>query len=779
MSTPNSSIDSHDAEFDSEQAFIWRAHRLLERAQERVAELRKTVDVTTGGTPQAFLDRDAVEASIERQAAQLELGDQSLVFGRIDYQTGGEADGEAGAAAGDRFYIGRVAVSDEEHEVVVVDWRANIAQPFFSATPGDPKGLVRRRHFTTAGEQLQGIEDELFAEGLFADERVTEEAVTQLRARGALVAALTARRSGQMRDAVATIQVEQDEIIRSPLAPIVIVQGGPGTGKTVVALHRAAYLLYENRFPLEDQGVLVIGPNRLFLYYIERVLPSLGASGVRMAVAADLFTELFPRVRLNLIDPPRVAAIKGSPVMASVLARALADRQRPLREPLRLAVNRGYETLSDADAPDDDELDDRLADQQSWQSEPSAARQPSGPVYVTLSPEASRRIIARARRRFGQHNPARAWVRGAVIRELSRSSGDRHSPQELSERLEDDEDLHRALERMWPVLSPIELLRDLLGSQALLRSACRDQLSEQAQERLFRERGELETYAFSDADVPLLDEAFALLGRRPSVHDERDYRDPEVRTYGHLVIDEAQDVTPMALRMLSRRSLNGSMTVVGDFAQSTEPGAPTSWDDVIEHLFREGDRGGEQWSKPPEVVRKHLTLGYRIPASLLTASQGVLRAVEPDLAPPVPVRDAGDPARFSHVANFDDLPQAAVDAVRELTERDATVLVVAPSTIVDEVEVALRRADVDFGRPTPGSRNLVSALHPRVTLAAVSLVKGLEADAVIIVEPTDLVDEEPRGLRALYVALTRATRHLVVLHSQPLPSALTRDSQTR
>ncbi len=707
------------------------------------------------------------------------------MFGRIDYQSDGEGDG-------DSFYIGRIAVSDEDFESVVVDWRADVAQPFFSATPGDPKGLVRRRHFTTAGEQLQGIEDELFVDELATGEKVAE-AATELRARGALVAALTARRSGQMRDAVATIQAEQDEIIRSPMAPIVIVQGGPGTGKTVVALHRAAYLLYENRFPLEGQGVLVIGPNRLFLYYIERVLPSLGASGVRIAVLADLFTELFVRVRLSVIDPPRVAAIKGSAVMVDVLARALADRQRPLREPLRLRVSRGYETrddddplaeeLTDTGVPGVDTtraepVDDERADAHSSRSplpkarQSSSSRPPSGPVYVTLSPEASKRIIARARRRFRQHNPARAWVTHAVMKELSGSSRQSYAPEQLSEWLEDDEDLLRALERMWPVLSPTDLLRDLLGSRALLRSAGRGWLSEQAQERLYRERGEPETYAFSEADVPLLDEAFALLGRRPSAHDDRGYRDAEVRTYGHVVVDEAQDVTPMALRMLSRRSLNGSMTVVGDFAQATEPEATASWDEVVEHLFRQGDRSAEQWTKPPEVVRKQLTLGYRIPASLLAASAGVLAAVEPELAPPVPVRDEGEPAEFRAVGAFDDLPDATVRAVAEFVERDATVLVVSPVTVVDQVEAALRDAGVEFGRPTAGSRDVVTALHARVTLAAVSLVKGLEADAVIVVEPTDLVDEEPRGLRALYVALTRATRHLVVLHSQPLPVEL-------
>ena len=296
-------------EIAAEQAHIDRAHLLLDQARDRARKLRGMVEVGRGGTTQARYERDVIEGSVQNRLGQLQLGSASLIFGRIDLESR------------DRFHIGRLAVADERQEPVVVDWRAPIAEPFYRATGRDPMGLVRRRHFASRGRELLDLEDELF------DLDLLDEG---FQGHGALLAALDQNRDGQLRDIVATIQGEQDEIIRDPLKGMLIVQGGPGTGKTVVALHRAAYLLYTYRFPLQGQGVLVVGPNRLFLRYIEQVLPSLGEAGVYLTVLADLFSDIFTDTRVTLPDPSDSAAVKGNERMISVIAAAIRDRERPL-----------------------------------------------------------------------------------------------------------------------------------------------------------------------------------------------------------------------------------------------------------------------------------------------------------------------------------------------------------------------------------------------------------------------------------------------------------------
>ncbi|WP_420610521.1 HelD family protein [Candidatus Poriferisodalis sp.] len=713
-------------EIQAEQAHIDRAYALLESSRQRATRLRDMVEVGRGGTRQARFERDVIEDAVAGRLSQLELGSSSLVFGRIDRSArpnGGadKFDGSPdGNGASETFYIGRLAVADERQEPVVVDWRAPVAEPFFRATGGDPLGLLRRRHFVCRGRVLADLEDEFF--DLDALDCESGGHRSRLSAHGALYAALEQRRDGQLRQVVATIQAEQDEIIRSPRKGILVTQGGPGTGKTIVALHRAAYLLYTYRFPLAGQGVLVVGPNRLFLRYVERVLPSLGEAGVHLFVLADLFNEIFPEVRVRLADAPDVARIKGDVRMSQVVKNAVRDRQRPLRSDLRLEFGLGY---------------------------------------VTLAASTSRAIVAEARRRFRHHNAGRAYVEQAAYAAMSASHRRRPDPSKLRERFSRHPDVMEAFERMWPLLTPAQLLRDLYGSRALLRSAADGVLADAETEQLYRPRGDGEAdYEWSDADVPMLDEAYSVLGPRSRSRKRRS--DTEMRTYGHIVVDECQDQPPMALRMIARRSLNGSMTLVGDVAQATSAHAPSSWHEILAHLP----------SGPVAPRLSELTLSYRIPQPSLELANQVLAAAAPGLAPPAAVRIDGSPPRF--VTASGGVAQAVLDTVVfEAAELDGgSMLVVSPAEYMDGIAELLAAAGVDFGRATAASRNATGALHPHVTLAPVRLCKGLETDGVVVVEPAAMIDEEPQGLRALYVALTRATKRVAVVSSRPLPEPL-------
>lgn len=698
---------SEHPELAAEQAYIDHAYACLDAARERAVKLRGMVEVGRGGTTQARFERDIIEEQVAARLTQLQLGASSLVFGRVDTATRSGED--------EAFHIGRLAVADEQQEPVVVDWRAPIAEAFYRATGRDPMGLVRRRHFVSRGRELLDIEDELFDL-----DRLDET----YQGHGALLAALDQNRTGQLRDIVATIQGEQDEIIRDDLKGIVIVQGGPGTGKTVVALHRAAYLLYTHRFPLEGQGVLLLGPNRLFLRYIERVLPSLGEAGVHLSVLADLLSEIFPDTSVRLPDRPAAAAIKGDLIMLEVIKKSIRDRERRLREDVVV---------------------------------------PYGITRLRLTTDQSAHVVRQAKRRFRNHNRARAFVEGEFFRLLAGSHRSMPDPEIVRDRLRNDLRVRSALESMWPVLTPQQLLRDLYGSPALLRSALaagleRDAVDD-AVEVLRRERGsDADEYVFSDADVPLLDEAHSILGSIPARKEEE-----EVRTYGHIVVDEAQDHSPMALRMLARRSLNGSFTIVGDIAQATAPGAASDWDDVLSHL--------PVGARTPRI--RELSLSYRIPAPNLRVALRVLREAAPQLTPPTAVRSIGEPPRF--VSTSDDrLVARVVELVIEESDvlDGGSVAVIVPESLIDDVDAELTERGIAFGRAKSESRNATGQLHPQVALVPVGLVKGLELDGSIVVEPSRIVDEEPQGLRALYVGLTRSTKRLVVVHAEGLPAAM-------
>ena len=772
-------------DLQDEQEFLDRAYDGLEFMRGEARQMLEGVlDLGRGGTFQSRTERDIVVRTSLARLEQLDIGDQALYFGRIDrLPEPGTGDGN-GSTLGESFHIGRLAVSGPDHEPLVVDWRAPVAEPFYRATGLDPQGLARRRHLAVRGRTVIGLEDEYFADpdghrnggGTVATdvdaagERLLSDGMV-LGGPGALLSALGQARTGHMSDIIGTIQREQDEIIRSPLAGVLVVQGGPGTGKTAVALHRAAYLLYTHRFPLERQGVLVVGPNPLFLRYIEQVLPSLGETGVSLSTVAGLV----PEVRVRGVDDPAVAKLKGDVRMVKVLSRAVRTRQRPLRRDVEV---------------------------------------PFGAGVLRLRAQTTEEIVAAARRRPGTHNARRRYVEAQVVRALSdeyrarRARAETTAPDEapsqeeqddLAQRLRRVPEVLEALERMWPRLSPHEFLHDLFGARPLLTAAGQRVLSPREVQLLYRPRSaSLDAVPWTVGDAALVDEARTMLGPRrgrpvrpraqrgddgiaheggfwpqglaasPLPVTSNTNGDDEIRSFGHIVVDEVQDLSPMQLRMLARRSLSGSMTVVGDIAQATGPWAPTGWDDVTRHLTPQ---------RPPRIVE--LTVSYRTPSEVVALAARVLAAAAPDIAPPRPVRQAGYTPRIVSTAK-PRLGTTLAEVAREELGAVAQgrVAVLAPAVMVPEIMRALVDAGLDPIDPRdPTGAGLAAGL---VVLPA-DETNGLEFDSVVVVEPSLLAavgDEPPgeappvattRGLRTLYVALTRPTKRLAVVHTEPLP----------
>ena len=721
-------MTQHHPDIAEEQAYIDHAYLCLQRSRDDAWKLHHLHEGTLGGTFQARYERDVFDEAVVNRLTQLDLGDSSLVFGRID-RYAEDPDGL------ESFHIGRLAVADENSDPIVVDWRAPVAEPFYRATGREPMGLARRRHFSVHGRTLLGLEDELFGEGHLGignedlDSDAADEASTAvrpgsgLRGYSTLLAALQRGRTGQLGDIVATIQGEQDEIIRSAHAGVLVVQGGPGTGKTVVALHRAAYLLYTYRFPLEEQGVLVIGPNRVFLRYIERVLPSLGEAGIEQVVLADLVRDvLWARYAIDPADSPLTGMVKGDTRMSLVIDQAVTDRERALRDDLVVPFRTGY---------------------------------------LRLRADDTSRIVKAAQRRFRRHNAARRWVEGEVWATMAASwRDDSITVADVKEAMRALPDVRQALERIWPVLSPAELLHDLFGSKALLKLAAQRHLSEAEYLSLYRPRmADVDEVRWTDNDVALLDEARNYLGVRPGRTSQPGVRPDdadEIRTYGHIVIDEVQDLTPMQLRMVERRSLNGSMTVVGDIAQATGALAPDTWDDVLAHLPSQ---------RPSRVVG--LSVGYRIPAQIMELANRVMMAATPSLRAPTSVRLGDEKPEFISV-EASELLAAVSTATRQLEMElsDGNIAVVVPDSMFERVSAELDRVGIEHGRATR------TGLDMGITVVPVSVVKGLELDGVVVVEPALVVAEEQQGLRALYVALTRSTRRLLVVHSLALPAPM-------
>jgi len=822
-------------ELEAEQAHVDRAYERLDQLRSDTEELiRSVIDQGRGGTHQFREERDVIVRTSLARLDQLDIGEQALCFGRIDRREDGTVS--PGAWDTESFHIGRLGISGEDLEPLVVDWRAPVAEPFYRATGRDPMGLILRRHLAAQGRRIVGLEDERFGAAPAVngsspthprgeagsgdgrpgwDDQASDDGgdgELDLGGPGALLAALEGARTGVMRDIVATIQREQDEIIRSALLGVMVVQGGPGTGKTAVALHRAAYLLYTHRFPLERQGVLVIGPNPLFLRYIEHVLPSLGESGVTLSTIGGLVHGAGVKAE----DGPGVARLKGEARMAIVVGRAVRSRQRALRR--------------DAEVP-------------------------FGATVLRLSAEASTGIVSAARRRPGSHNVRRRFLEQLVVRRLAdeylralsihgitpgatsepdvgdfdpagpgpagngpQGNGHRRGPQgsgpqgsgpqgsgpqgsgpqgsgpqgsgpegnghlrvgpgdgllrssgdvtdeesgfdlgEFSRQVRRLPEVADALDRMWPRLSAEELLHDLFGSEPLLSLAAKGILSPSEQHLLLRSRSSsLAEIPWTVADLALIDEARVLLGpRRPRTGAAVNAEHDEPRTYGHIVVDEAQDLSPMQLRSVSRRSLSGSITMVGDIGQATGPWAPASWDEVTAHL---------PGQRPPRLVE--LTVSYRTPAEVVEVAARILAETAPGLRPPTPVRRTGVAPHFEQVE-----PGRLAERVAALSTQachdvaPGTAAVLAPASLVADLAVALDAAGV------PATDPRRDGLGGPLSLLPVDLANGLEFDAVVVVEPAAIVEESPQGLRALYVALTRPTRRLVVIHTRPLPAAL-------
>jgi DNA helicase IV len=749
-------------EIGGEQEYISMLYDRLDDLRNRASSRLANVLRETGGTHQARSEREVFSVMYAQQLSQFDAAENGLCFGRLDFHNG------------ERRYIGRIGIHDDsgDYKQLLMDWRADAARPFYLATAASPADVRRRRHIKTRGRTVVGVDDEIL--DLTAADPAKHEGLT---GESALLAALGASRTGRMRDIVETIQAEQDHIIRSGLEGVLVVQGGPGTGKTAVALHRAAYLLYTYRRQLTKRGVLVVGPNATFLRYIGQVLPSLGETSVLLSTVA----ELYPGLRATGREPPATAAIKGRLAMARVVAAAVRDRQQVPARPVEVLVDR--ETLR-------------------------------------LTPAVCARARERARRSRRPHNQARQVFARELTEALTQQLAARIGANVLGEEnllsQADLDDMRRELraepgvraliERLWPVLTPQRLLAELFSSGERLAVAA-PRLAQAERAALLRDTGS----DWTPADVPLLDEAAELLGeddraakaaaerrRRAQVayasgvldimsRDEED--DPEVlmaadlvdasrlatrhedeesltaaeraatdRTwaFGHVIVDEAQELSEMAWRMLMRRCPSRSMTIVGDIAQTGSLAGASSWASVLDPY--QGDR----WRLAG------LTINYRTPAEIMAVAADVLAAIDPALELPHSVRDTGFvPWRLATAPDelADRLAEAA--AKHAAQPGDGQLAVIVPADRLDE----LGKAVVAQGVPgaTVGEH---SELERPVVVLTVGQAKGLEFDTVLIGDPGGILAESPRGLSDLYVALTRATQRLGVVYSGELPKVL-------
>jgi DNA helicase IV len=738
------------AAVSTEQEYVSMLYALLDQA--RMRSERELTNVralgAAGGTHQARLERDVSAAEHEKRLAQLNLTERGLCFGRTDDEKR------------NTLYIGRIGLRDDDYELKLIDWRAPAARPFYAATPRTPVGLVRRRHIYTRLRQVTGVDDEVFDL-----DKLSEKDRSTLSGEAALIAAVSSARTGRMADVVATIQAEQDRVIRADLPGVLVVQGGPGTGKTVAALHRAAYLLYTHRRALERRGVLVIGPNPTFLRYISQVLPSLGETDVVLHTLGDLF----PGVHATDTRDP-AATVKGDQRMIRVIQQALRDWQRVPKQDITV----------DGDG-----------------------------VAIPLRREAILRARDRARSTRRPHNVARKLFVTELLNELARAEArtlDRPFDDEdlpyARDRLWSEPGVYDALDGLWPLLTPQQLVSGLLGSEQAIRSAAGSLLDHPERTRLARTQ---HPSRWTVADVPLLDEAAELLGVDDSAQKaarrelERAQRleakyaqevlditgiadlgmvdaetlaawnrdnGPALSTaeraeadrswaYGHVIVDEAQELSAMAWRMVLRRNPARSMTVVGDVAQTGSPAGATSWKDMLSPLV------GGRWRE------ERLTVNYRTPSEIMAVAADVLAAVAPDERPPESVRSEGTGPLAVPVP-----PGGLVAAVAERAHADLAELggpdggrlaVIAPDALVAAIGAALPAA-------IPGDRP--ESLDSAAALLTVSQAKGLEFDRVIVADPAGLLAQSENGGHDLYVAITRATHRLTVIYDGELPAPL-------
>jgi DNA helicase IV len=657
----------------------------LARAYDHLARMRARTAAAASITESAAQAVDSAVAQAHLRARLRTLDDDvpGLSFGRLD----GEDDSV--------WYVGRRHVEDERGDPVVVDWRAPISTPFYRATAADPLELRRRRRFLMTGQQVDDLFDEVF------DDPDSVDAAHHGGIPDPLLAELERARTGEMRDIVATIAAEQDVVIRAPLETCLVVQGGPGTGKTAVGLHRAAFLLFEHRGLLDRTGVLVVGPNPLFLRYIAQVLPSLGEAAARQTTVERLVGG-----RVGRTDPPEVARLKGDGRMAPLLATALRAQIKPPTDDLGVSTSWGRVRVAATD------------------------------LRAAIDEIAGRDVSFSVGR-----GALRDRVRRLVSLAVQAQRGEDAAPDGLDAELRGNKELAAALARAWPTVSAAVLLRRVLTNRRALAEAAAGLLDEDEQALLLRRPGgrRVDEEPWSLPELVLLDELGALL-------------DGAGRTYGHAVVDEAQDLSAMELRAVARRCPSRSMTVLGDLAQATAPGAVTSWTETVRHL-----------GAPPHASIEELSLGYRVPGPVLDVANRLLPVVAPSVTATRSVRVDGSPPRVVATA-ADQLAPAVAAEVAALADRWSSVGVVVPDAHREVVDDALAGLGLDVRRGA-------QALDGAVTVLAPPEAKGLEFDAVVVVEPAALYDDGAGG-RLLYVALTRAVQTLTIVHVAPLPAAL-------
>ena len=694
----------------AEQAYLRTARRHLAAMRERTL----TLSVQGGDR----LSAEYLAATLYRRAASL-VDDPStaLFFGRTDH-----TDHE-------RWYIGRRHVADEAGDPVVVDWRADVSRAFYRASRREPLGVARRRRFGIEHGRITAYEDEILDPSAASAPGSHDTGAGVLLADGGHSAILAREierpRVGPMRDIVATIQPEQDEIVRSDVDVTVCVQGAPGTGKTAVGLHRAAWLLYAHRQRLSRAGVLVVGPNASFLDHVAAVLPSLGEAEVRHTTIEDLVG----RVRVRGRDAVDVATLKGDARLAQVLHRAVWSHVGTVTE--ALVVPRG-------------------------------SRRWRVPAYEAAD------IVEELRNRGARYSAARAMLprrlAHAILVQLE-NAGD--SPDDrVQDAMARSREVRGYADTLWPSLDPARVLWRLLGDPDFLARSAGGILDDAEQRLLLWESVPRSPGAtrWSAADAVLLDEITDILERTPSL--------------GHVVLDEAQDLSPMQLRAVGRRCSTGSATVLGDLAQGTTPWATPSWRVTLDHLGQ------------TDAVLEELDRGFRVPAAVIDYAARLLPTIAPGLRPPRSVRD--DPGSLTfHRASATRLWAAVVDAVRDALGHEGTVGVIVADTEIPRARRALQPLQTEATVATPdgdtGDDDTGDDAPPREPLSRLHIVpatvaKGLEYDRVVVVEPTAVAAAEPderTGLRRLYVVLTRAVSGLAVVHSAPLPAALGPEPESR
>ena len=749
MNTETPNLPNREDDLTQEQEFVSHAYSVLDSMRTDYREAQRRIEAQGAwGSPQARTERDAQASHFGDQAMRLEQIQDHLVFGRVDMTDA------------NTHYIGRAGLPDSTGGRLLIDWRAPAARPFYQATAVTPAGVVRRRHIATSGSVVTGIEDDVLDVDAATDQGMT------FQGEGALMSALASARGGHMSDIVATIQAEQDAIIRSDDQGIVVVQGGPGTGKTAVALHRAAYLLYTHRERLERSGVLIVGPSRIFLRYIEQVLPSLGENGV----VSIPMGELVPGIHAVETDPAEVAFVKGKTAWIDTAKAAVRDLQRLPAETKTFSIGGKTATLTPADV--------------------AAAR-------------------SRARRSGKPHNVARTGFAldliDVLVRQVAGADPDSEDLDWWRESVRSSRDVRREINLCWMPTRATDLLRRLYTKPDLLRRVARG-LS--AREQLLVSRPW--DAPFTVADVPLLDELEELLGTSEELlnqkrrnraaleneelervrmamegqnlgggivsaevlaeraRGEREWTPLAERamadrtwTYGHVVVDEAQDLSPMAWHALLRRCPARSFTVVGDLDQARGHQRPANWEKAL---------GPAKRGLSSEFI---LTVSYRTPATVTTLAQQVLSDLgQPPLYPLTSAREVEDALADTVVRGGDTNGDRDEDplwkAVQDVVAQEESLLDATTGHGMGRIGVLVAderahrwRGDI-FGS---------TALDHRVSVLSVAGAKGLEFDTTIVVEPTEILSDGPGDL---FVAMTRCTKRLHSVRSTELPRAWAR-----